>query len=79
MVKITQYHQDAYEKFIKDYGKKFNKNSFIVDEEVDYFKAIENYFPQIEVHFKNGQIFTVNRVDEEIVNWAEGEASKFKL
>ncbi len=73
MINITKYHIDAYNKFLNEYSTKHGKNCDLVDKnEVDYYKAKDIYFPQIEVHLKDGRVFTVNRIDENEIAWVEG-------
>jgi len=52
---------------------KYGKDYDVVDrDEVDYYKAVDIDFPMIEVYFKDGLVFSVNRKDESEITWAEG-------
>lgn len=73
MVEIDKYHKEIYRKFIDEYSAKFRKESEIVNkEDVDYYKAVDVNFPMIEVYFKDGHVFTVNRIDKYKIAWEEG-------
>lgn len=73
MINITKYHEDIYNKFLNEYSTKYGKNRDLVHkDEVNYYYAKDTYFPQIEVHLKDGRVFTVNRIDENEIKWVEG-------
>ncbi|MBG9567549.1 hypothetical protein [Brevibacillus agri] len=73
MIKPTEYHTEILDKFIVEFSSQSGKNpESVLHDEVDYFKVVDIDFPMIEVYFTDGSVYTVNRVDDEKIAWAEG-------
>lgn len=72
MKKIDESHNKLFDQFVSEYSKKNSLKSAIVVESIDYMKAIDTYFPQIEVYFKDGVVYTVNQSTETKIAWAKG-------
>ena len=72
MIRPTEYHEDAFNKFIKEYSEKNNLSEEIVLYNIKYYNVVPKDFPVIEVYFNNGEVYTVNRVNEIDIRWAEG-------